>query len=199
MSKEDKIHWKQLLIGGVITFIVTMASAILFFNYQNREPLLYYSAPDTIPFHGEDQIIGIYHISISNDGKKASKNVICVFQIPGATIQAWNISTELLLALEFSHSITNDTLKLEFPLINPNEIIRILILATAETTLPVRPIVAIRAEDIIGIDKAQKEEPNIILSFMSVLASGMSISAASLMIYRLLRQKFIERIITKRS
>ena len=193
MSERDTINWKQLFIGAVITFIVGTTSGILIFNYQTQEPRLYYSAPETIPFSGEDQVIGIYHISLSNEGKKASKNVICVIQIPEATIEDWKISTELLLAMELSSSVINDTLKLEFPLINPSERIHVSILATAANSLPLRPIVAIRAEDIVGIEKdlAEPFDVSMLMSTIGIVIGFVGVIFAFIMrLYRWQKERY---------
>lgn len=147
----ERYNVPQVLLTGFVTFIVTIAGSMILTNIQNREPRLVFSTSDTIPFAGENQVMGIYHIRISNEGKKATNNVVCHICLLDTNIEQWDISADP--ALKFSEILTNDSLELSFPILNPSETLQISILATNDKSLPNKPEISLRAEGVSGSEK----------------------------------------------
>lgn len=167
MSAWEKINWTQIIVTAFVTLAIAIASNMIVTYLQTSKPKLVYSTTETIPFSGEDQVMGIYQILIGNEGKKSTKDVICYVSISEASIEQWDISADP--AISFTSSLTQDSLTIDFPLLNPSEFLSISILATHATQLPELPEVSLRAEGVSGVEKSTDEKQFLFLSSMDFI------------------------------
>lgn len=177
----------QIIITAFVTLSVTLASGYIIIVWQTQTPHLYYSTTETIPFSGESQVIGIYHISVTNEGGKVARDVVCVVQIPDSNIQQWQMVGPL--AIEYSHSLVGNTLKLNFPMINPSESIQLSILANSTDSLPQMPVVSLRGENVVGVEKTSDSAPNIWLLWFQIVSVVLGVGAGSYALYLYLKDK----------
>jgi hypothetical protein len=161
------LNLKSVILGGIISLLVTIAGGYILFTIQNQKPILVYSSSGTIPFEGEDEIIGIYLIEIGNSGKKVAKLVDCYIELKSAIIKESKIDIDP--AIEYNITMNPSKIILDIPMLNPSEYVEIYILATTNSTLPKKPIISMRGEGIIGKIKSE-EQQNIYPNLTWILA-----------------------------
>ena len=148
MAEKGSINWKQIILTGVVTLVVTISSSFIINFVQTKAPNLSYSVQDTLPFQGGDQTLGIYHVVLENDGGTLVRNVVFNVKINDALISNWKTSVDK--QIPYDYSINNDTIVLTFVTLNPSEKVELSILATTKTILPNKPEVSVRGEGVIG-------------------------------------------------
>lgn len=191
MSMQTKLNWVQILITAIVTLGVTIGSGLVLSYVQTSKPRLVYTTTETIPFSGQEQVMGIYHVSISNEGRKATKDVICFVSARPAIIDQWDISADP--ALQYIESSTNNSLTLTLPILNPKELLQISILAMHPNSIPMVPEISLRAEGIMGIEKTQDRTQILGLYFPYIIALiGAFAGLTSLLLFRSLRENIEE-------
>ncbi|HKQ06186.1 MAG TPA: tetratricopeptide repeat protein [Blastocatellia bacterium] len=171
--------WAEILITALLTGVVTIVTGLITLRLQEREPRLVYSTADTLPFAGQNQVIGIYQLSISNEGKKEVEDVDCHVRVPDAAIGQKSISASP--SINISDSVNGDTLKLHVAGLNPSETIQLSILATAQIYLPPRPEISLRGKGIPGTEKSIKENEKPALLALVPAFAGLVAGSLALM------------------
>lgn len=147
-----KINWLQIIVTAVMTLIVGIISTIIAVKLQVQEPRLIYSITETTKIKMKDQDVAIYKLSVENNGKKFVENIDCQIRISSANIEEVSINKDP--TIKYTSSVVDDTVVLNFPLLNPSEEVQVSILANASINLPERPEIKIRGKGVIGIDKS---------------------------------------------
>lgn len=149
-----KINWFSIIITAIITGAVTVGAGLVLSKLEKKEPILQYSIIETAPFSGNNQFVGVYHVTISNDGEKEVEKVLSTIAIPGAKIDNKNVLAKPTIT--FSDKMLGDTFSIDIPLLNPAENVQISILASSQKKLPKFPDVSLRAKGLSGIEKPLK-------------------------------------------
>lgn len=168
-NSQRRLNWSQILLTALVTGVVTIVTGVILSKLQVHEPSLVYSTVETIPFAGQNQVVGIYQVSISNEGNKEVEEVDAFIRVIGAKIEQRRVSAAPTLA--FSDELKTDSITLHFPRINPSETVQLSILATAPAELPRRSEVALRARGLSGKEKTNDEKEKFGTVFAAVLTA----------------------------
>jgi hypothetical protein len=135
-------QWPGVVIGLLSGLVVFIAGNLVVDWIRSDRPNLTYLAPDSIPFQGEAKKISTYQVIVTNEGKKAVDDVVCVVTVPDSRIEQ-NAVVPSSPSIEFHTAIGSDNLKLELPSLNPSESVQVSIVASGSNYLPIRPRVAL--------------------------------------------------------
>lgn len=155
--EERRLNWKHIIITTVITGVVAIATGMSLFYFQRREPRLVYSVEDAFPFESPEKNYAIYHVKIENNGKKSVKEIICHVSYSPATIEQYRVKAEPSLDYKDSISESKNSYRVEFVDLHPNENVVISVLASCLDELPLHPVISLRGENIIGIERPKKD------------------------------------------
>ena len=145
---DSRINWRQLVATAFITGAVTVATGMVLFNLQTREPKLTFEAPATNPFRGTGQNFATYNVTIANRGAAPIDNVRAVIEVPSSHFEDYRITAPA--ALDYEHSLEGGGLVVLIPQLNPRESVITSVLATSEGTLPNSPQVSVRGSGLVG-------------------------------------------------
>ena len=160
MSKESGINrvlW--LIIGAVISGAVGLGYIYIQSNFLQQTPKLMFSSINSIPFEGEENNIGIYHVEVFNDGKTTIHNIDCVIIIEGSKIEDYILSVEP--SISYNEIQIEDTFYLNIPMLNSEERISVSLLTTSIGALPTKPVVSLRGEGVTGSEFTGASESEI--------------------------------------
>jgi len=178
-SRRLDINLKNILIAGTVTLVVTIISSQILTFLQNRGPVLEYYTSETITYSSKNKVVGIYLIQINNKGKTAIKNVICHIYISKANIEECVLYGDV--SLIYFETIIGDSLKLEFPTLNPSESLKVSILATGNESISSKPFISLRGEGVMGIEKKASE--SIYMSLTMIWMTSFISSVGSLLLF----------------
>jgi hypothetical protein len=173
-----KEHRKDILIS-VFSAMLAFVFAWLLYLIQAREPHLSFDTVETLPFQGPKEMTGIYHVTLMNDGSKEAEDVVCVIQVPKATVTQKKVNAPKSLA--FTETSEGDSLRLSFPELNPQDVVNISVLASAPENLPSQPEVSFRGKGVNGVRRSERNEaaggntgwnPNNVQAWLGVIAFG---------------------------
>jgi hypothetical protein len=146
----------MLVIGTLLGVAGTTAASLLTGWLQAREAVLVYEAKETLPLQDKERSTAIYEVLLDNHGNKEAEDVVCVVQIPEAKIERHGVSHQA--SMKKTEEVGTDTLTERFDAINPNDPVRISVLATSAKPLPTLPTVSVRGKGVLGIAKNSAEE-----------------------------------------
>ena len=177
--------WVERVLAGLIGIAVSVAAALIVSRFQAREPHVVYTAAQTLPFSGPKDTLGVYHVTVSNDGKVEVQDIRVVVRIPGAVVQQDKINADR--SLKYEASIEGDAVEISTPDLNPNESIEISALASKPGDLPLQPEVSVRGKGVTGELAANRQTPEVRLgvAFSIVALAAVSISAVLTSIFRI--------------
>ncbi|MBA7636132.1 hypothetical protein ES703_43747 [subsurface metagenome] len=135
-------------------------------TFLQQTPKLLFSSLNSIPFEGEENNIGIYHVEILNDGKTTIKNINCVIIIEGSIIEDHILSVEP--SISYIEIQVEDRFSLEIPMLNSKEKIGVSLLTTSIGELPMKPLISLRGEGVTGIESSDESEVSIIETFRNI-------------------------------
>jgi hypothetical protein len=173
---KPRFDWATIVVTALVTGVITIATGMILYRWQRSEPHLVFSTIETIPFSGQNQVVGIYQVSISNDGTQAVEDVSCFIRVPGANIAQKRIS--ISPSMTYVDSGTGDNVRLQVPGINPSENIQVSFLAEAASNLPARPEVSLRAKGVSGEEKSSKNQKT--PDWLSIIPTVLGVLGASL-------------------
>lgn len=181
--------WWSRIISALLGIAVTVIGSLVLQKLQSREPHLTYSSVETVPFNGQNGVVGIYQVIVRNDGKTEVEDVTSYIQIRGAKIEQYR--TIVAPSLTTTTSGNADAIRVNLPSLNPGEAAQISILATDPTFLPNHPEISVRAKGVNGVEQtsppSRPEEKPFLLSLSTAVAALVSTSA----IYGLLRRRML--------
>src|SRR5216683_5529564 len=146
-----KSEWPNRIISALLGIVVSVLGAVILGKLQAREPHLMYWSTEALPFSGQNGNVSIYQISVSNDGKQEISDVACAIRVQGAKLDQYKVTASPLL--NASTSISNDSVNIQIPNLNPSESVQIALLVTSSTTPPQHPEILARGKEIIGTEK----------------------------------------------
>ncbi len=183
-----KSEWPNRIISALLGIVVSVIVALILGRLQAREPHLVYWSTEALPFSGQNGNVSIYQISVSNDGKQEISDVACVIRVPGAKVDQYKVMANPLL--NASTSISNDSVNIQIPNLNPSESVQIALLVTSSLTLPLHPEILARGKGITGTEKnLTKDEgapTGILASTLFVATAAVALSG---LFFSLLRHK----------
>jgi hypothetical protein len=144
--------WWSRTISALLGIAVTVIGSLIIQKVQSREPHLTYSSVETVPFNGQNGVVGIYQVIVRNDGKREVEDVTSHIQIPGAKIEQYRIIVAPSLTTTTSEN--GDVIRVNLPSLNPGETAQISILASNPTSLPNHPEISVRAKGVNGVEQA---------------------------------------------
>jgi len=147
------IQWKSVLVTAAVTLLVTFVAQMGVSYFQSRDPLLVYDTTQSIPFYGEKGLVGIYQVTLKNEGKRLAEDVICPIKIPGGKIEQYRVSADASQTV--GQETSGDSLRLQLPSLNPSEMLSVSLLASSTNGLPPSPEVAFRAKGFQGAKKSE--------------------------------------------
>lgn len=153
----DNLNWKQILVSGIVTVMVTIVAGMLLFYLQMREASLTYFVDDTAPFVGDSENLGIYQVTVRNDGKKEIENVIAEISLPGAIVKQKKVSPKLIVS---SEQLVDNVYTVNIQSLNPQETFVISLLASSNNLLPIRPDFTLRGKGVNGKEFESNEAPS---------------------------------------
>ncbi len=168
-----EINWKQTLATGLITLIVLFTANALLTKWQEREPVLYYSVTETVPFNDQDKAIGIYDISIFNAGKKIVNEVACRIKLNGAQIDKYKIRSQNLVSV-VEEAVQSDYLVIKIANLNPEEKVIVSLLGSSPNGIPTKPEVVLRGAGVVGEEKPAGHEKTSSANWLVIIASVMT-------------------------
>lgn len=169
-ASKPRMSWLTIFVSGLVTLVVSVAAGTVIYGLQSREPHLVYSTSDTLPFNGENRVVAVYQVSLTNDGKRSVDEVVCVIRIPGAAIEQKRVIADP--SLSYTDSTLNDTLKLQISSLNPSETVHVSVLASAPSFIPTHPEVSLRAKGVLGEQTSSKgDQRPFLVGFTTSLAA----------------------------
>jgi len=183
-----KSEWPNRIISALLGIVVSVVGAVILARLQAREPHLVYWSTEALPFSGQNGNVSIYQISISNDGKQEISDVACVIRVPGAKVDQYKVTANPLL--NSSTSISNDSVYVQIPNLNPSESVQIALLVMGPVSLPSHPEILARGKGITGTEKnLTKDEGAPTGTFGLTLLVATAAVALSGLFFTLLRHK----------
>ena len=86
-AEDRRINLKQILVTAIVTGIVGVATGMLLFHFQQREPRLTYEVKESLPFIGDKEQLSIHYVVVLNGGKKIVSGVDCHISVSPATVK----------------------------------------------------------------------------------------------------------------
>jgi hypothetical protein len=180
--------WWQRIVSALLGIAVTVVGALILQKIQSREPRLVYSSVETVPFNGQNGVIGIYQVVVRNDGKREVEDISSYIRIAGAKIEQYH--TIVAPSLTTTTAQVDDAVKVNIPSLNPGETAQISILASSPTFLPTHPDISMRAKGVNGEEAtsgtpSKRQETSPLLPLLTAVAALSSTSS----IYAVLRRR----------
>lgn len=180
-----KRRWTPFVVSGLVAIVATAAGTTIAARLTSREPELLYSVVESLPFAAPDNVVGVYQVTISNEGKREVDEVTGAFRIPDATLEKFKVVAPG--SMRYDAKVEGDLLHVGVPLMNPGDVLTVSILASAKAPLPSRPDVSVRSRGLNGKEKADRPGSKNALSFWLALAgaaSGVLGAGSSFSIFR---------------
>lgn len=152
---DQRINWKQLLLGGLLTGVVSLVVGVALYVYQNSGEKLVYSITESSPFESGRETMGIFSLKISNSGSKVLKNIRAVIEVDGK-IKGSKIKADPTIKIENKQSDTD--FRLDVVNLNPGEQVTIGLLTVAQNGTFGRPRISLRADGILGREESETLE-----------------------------------------
>jgi hypothetical protein len=156
---ERGINWGQIIVTALITGVVAIATGMILFKLQTRQPNLTYESSTTSPFHGTEQDFAVYNVSISNNGAVPVDDVVGLIEVKNSLFEDYRIIHEPSLQIDEEISLGSITIRI--PELNPNETIDISVLATSKDDLPNKPDVSVRGSGVIAKETGNNEQASL--------------------------------------
>lgn len=181
--EEKYFNLKAVVLGGVVTLVVTAVAGMFLFLFQIREPRLVYSVTDTVPFLGDEENLATYHITVQNDGKRIIKNVVCQVDVRPGTITKKVVRADP--TVEYNEEVSNQTYRVKFDNLNPNETVMLSLLASSDQKLARRPQISLRGEGIMGEERKTYKK---LSPFKSTILPAVAATYAGFIAFFLMRK-----------
>jgi len=181
-----KSEWPNRIVSALLGIVVSVLGSVILGRLQAREPHLVYWSTEALPFSGQNGNVSIYQVSVSNDGKKEISDVGCVIRVLGAKVDQYKVTANPLL--NASTSISNDSVNIQIPNLNPSESVQIALLVTSSMTLPVRPEILARGKGITGTEKNMTKDEGAPTGISTLLVATAAVALSGVFL-SLLRQK----------
>lgn len=148
------MKWKDILVGAVLTLIVTVLGGIVVY-YVTKEPddkkveRLIYSVQQSASFTGGNQDLTFTSVRVENYGGVAAKRVLLSITFKEAQIKDFALTTNAG-SKEIARKIEPKSIALTYETLVPNESVTLnLMLSSAE-----RPVVTVRSEESLGVENS---------------------------------------------
>lgn len=139
--------WTTIAFGVLCASLGTIAT-----NWWNtKAPRLVYTTVDALPFPHEKGSTGIYQVIFKNDGNKEAEKVVSVVKIPNANITDKRIESPPSLDQPPVIKVDGEMLRLDIARLDPDDQIKISVLARSDTTLEPTPEVDMRSVGVKGV------------------------------------------------
>jgi hypothetical protein len=192
-KEERRINLKQILVTAVITGIVAVATGMLLFNIQRRDPYLTYEVKDTIPFMGDKEKLAIYHVTIRNGGKQIVSDVDCHISVAPALVKETRTSLEP--SIPFTEKASAGNYEVHLMNLNPDEEATLSVLASTPGELPSRPKVSLRGQGVTGKEAEEKEKRTFFEGpIFTAVVSAYSVFVVLALIFRLRGTRGLRRV-----
>jgi hypothetical protein len=148
------VNWRNLLIGGLTTLVITIVGGVMVF-YLTKEPKypserLVYTLKTSATFGSEQNKITFLTISVQNTGTKAARNVRIVGKFDqDSLIQDKRITLSVGPASIFQDESSSKLLAISIPILVPTESAEISLLVKGPEAS--KPDLGVQSEDSIAI------------------------------------------------
>ena len=152
---------------AAVTGTVTITANLILGWIQSKPAKLVYAVTRTIPFPSATGILGIYQVSIANEGKTEVESIACSIRVENATIKDKRIQGNP--AINWTVTATNDMLAFSSSGLNAGERLEISILAESVKDLPPVPSVSLRGKGVVGVVRDEGKKQTGSLSLIAAL------------------------------
>ena len=148
MSAQNRINWRSILLTGIISGTIAIATGMLLYQLQERQPRLQYSMDETLPMDAGRETHAIYHVTIRNTGGSVVRDVVAQMNFdPGTVLQS---RARCSPAVACTEAMAAGGYTARIPSLNPSESVLISALVRGVTRLPTTPAVTLRGDGITG-------------------------------------------------
>jgi hypothetical protein len=157
MTEESKDRPKifTIIVTGVVSLVVGVASALLINYFTEKRLELTYDITSAEVFEDQNQKIGILAIQISNTGRKEIEDVHCRILLNKATLVKYRSKGIPPTSITVSNNTSE--LNAKTPYLNPNEAFSLQLLVQPEESTLKEPIIEIRGKGITASRKSLED------------------------------------------
>ena len=163
-----------------LSFVAGLGVAYFTQWIGSKEPHLFKTVSEVVPFKGEKGEVGIVNIRITNDGNKEAEDLEGRIEIPGASIEEIKVVPEIVHPEKV---VKNDALEVKFKLLNPNNWVQISALVRKPSELPAKPVVTFRGKGVTADETPLRTTSQTALNLanysLAIAAISMLINAMS--------------------
>jgi tetratricopeptide (TPR) repeat protein len=147
------MRWRDLIIGGLITLVVTVLAGLIVW-YLTREPSvltekLTYSV-DYISVSNSNPQLGVGSIKIGNIGGKAAQHVHVVIKFPpGSGVRDQRVQLSSGDAASYAQELSQDgKMDVSVPVLAPDEVLSVTALVSGISNF--NPTVSVKSDETVG-------------------------------------------------
>lgn len=167
----QKINWFQILATVSITTLITIATGMLLFKWQQPKKLLEYELTSSTKFSNDELNTQIHKLLVSNKGSVVANELVLNLKLDEGKIRDYKIL--LNEGIQYSENYDTTSLILNLQNLNPDERLSLSFLTEGKKEL-IPPVISLRANGINGIKKnsisnnEQSEKSDFLFSLLMI-------------------------------